>query len=159
MRRRMFILATVSSFAALFAAGISRAQTWSLITKEEYDREVAWSRDRKPSSVDTAAPPAPGAPTIDIQQPDQNRPIKSPVTVVIAFSAQPGSKIDPSSIRVWYGFLKLDITDKIKQYAKIDESGMRADNAQLPVGTHNVIFSISDNKGRVASRAVVITVV
>jgi hypothetical protein len=156
MRRRTFIVGLTSSFIATMNTTISRAQVWSLVTQEEFDREQDASQ--KPPAVDAtpvSQPPDPGAPKIDIKQPDPGKPIKTPVTVIVGFIAEPGSKIVLSTLRVVYGtFIKLDITDKIRANAKLDDSGLRAEGVGLPSGNHNVTISIADDRGRVGNRAI-----
>ncbi len=77
----------------------------------------------------------------------------------VSHNSEPDAKIVLSSFRAVYGiFIKLDITEKIKAHAKLDDTGLFAEGVSLPTGKHNVTISIADNLGRVASRAVEFTV-
>ena len=108
-----------------------------------------------PRGDQALTPPVPGAPKIDIKRPDPAQHIKVPVNIVITFVAERDAKIELSSFRAVYGaFIKLDITEKIKAHAKLDESGLVADGVTLPTGKHTVSISISDNRGRVGNRTV-----
>lgn len=163
MQRRMFFMGLVATLATTLNATISRALVWSLVTQEEFDREVAESRAAGrlgSSKLRAPAPPAaPGAPKIEIKQPDLKRPIKVPVTIIVRFLPEPGATIVVSSFRAAYGaFIKLDITDKIKANAKLDGTGLFAEDVKLPAGKHNVTISIADDRGRVATQAIEITV-
>jgi hypothetical protein len=56
------------------------------------------------------------------------------------------------SFQALYGALKLDITDRIMQKAKVTASGLKIDNAQIPKGTHRLFLAVSDVKGRRTDR-------
>lgn len=161
MRRRTFVAGTIAASVATIGATISRAQSWSLVTQQEFDRE--WEESRKGDPNASARPLQPqdaSAPKIDIRQPDATKPIKAPVNIIITFVANPDAKIVLSSFRVVYGtFLKRDITDRIKANAQLDEAGLRAERVVLPAGNHSVTISIADDHQRVASRGIQFTVV
>jgi hypothetical protein len=156
MRRRSFVFGLISSLVATLSAKTSRAQAWSLITQEEYEREREASQ-REPLSDPRSefVPQDPSAPKIEIKQPDPSRPIKTPVTIIVVFIAGPDAKIDVSSFRAEYGaYIKIPITDKIKQNAKLDETGLRAEGVGLPSGNHTVTISIADDRKRIAIRTI-----
>lgn len=163
MRRRTFIGGLISSFLSLLHSTIVRAQVWALVTQQEFDRERQVFQNEKPAtghpSARAAQPEDRSAPKIEIKQPDPSKPLKAPVNIIITFNAASDAKIVLSSLRVLYGtFIKLDITDRIKKNAKLDEAGLRAEGVSLPAGTHNVSISIADDHRRVATRAVQFTV-
>jgi hypothetical protein len=127
-----------------------RAYAWELITNEELEREKSASASQ--SQLAPASPPPPGAPTIDVEQPDATKPITPPVTIRIRFKAQSGATIDPSSFRAKYGWLGIDITSRIIANAKVDASGIVAENANIPAGQYQVTLQIADNLHRVGTR-------
>ena len=84
--------------------------------------------------------------------------MKSPVTIKIAFHAQDGATIDPSSLRITYGFLKIDITKRVLDHATLTADGLTAVDAVLPSGQHHVTMQIADSKGRVTAKSIAVTV-
>lgn len=133
---------------------MTRAGAWTLITEEEHEREKA-----APPSVQAPSAAQPGAPTIDVDQPETSNPIKSPVTIRVSFHPQQGAAIDITSFRVTYGFLRIDITQRILDNAQLTASGLFAKDAQLPAGQYKVTLQIADNLHRVGARTVEFTVV
>jgi hypothetical protein len=150
MHRRTLLVAIIA-----MAAPRARADSWSLITSEEFQRDqVAPHAPEPPFSFR-----AQGAPSIDVEQPDETKPIKSPVTIKLHFHAQNGAKIDPSSFRATYGWLSIDITSRILEHAQLSEEGLTAIDANLPVGTHKVALQIADNRQRITVRTFQFTIV
>ncbi|WP_127075997.1 hypothetical protein [Rhodomicrobium lacus] len=134
-------------------ASDSSTSDWSLITEEEI------VRDQGVHPPEFYPKPPIGAPTIKVNQPDASKPIKSPVTIEIEFQAEDGATIIPSSIRITYGWLEIDITQRVLAHAKLTPEGLRATNAKLPQGHHSVTLKVADSKGRVASKVLEFTVV
>ena len=52
MQRRMFFMGLVATLATTLNATISRALVWSLVTQEEFDREVAEFKSRRAFGVE-----------------------------------------------------------------------------------------------------------
>jgi hypothetical protein len=156
MYRRTFILAYLSAWAACFSI-VSRAAAWELITQEELKLENSHPHP-------AAAPKQtgqPGAPTIEVKQPDISKPVKAPVSIKILFNPQIGAAINPKSFRATYGWLGIDITDRILAHAQINSSGLTADNADIPPGQYRVTLQIADNQNppRVGVQTISFTVV
>lgn len=93
-------------------------------------------------------------PLIDIVSPDAaaDLKVKTPFAISVRFKSQPDSSIDPSTFRVLYGALKLDITQRIAQFVKINKEGFDYQNAKLPVGRHRLTLQVQDEKQRFAER-------
>jgi len=53
---------------------------------------------------------------------------------------------------VLYGWLSLDITDRIKKHASLSPAGLSAKNIELPQGEHTIKIRIRDSKGRQAEK-------
>jgi hypothetical protein len=141
---------------ALYAT-VCRAAAWALITKEEFERDSAahhLDRGIKKSFAATQA----GAPFIEVAQPDETKPIKSPVTIRIHFRPKEGATIDLTSFRVTYGWLAVDITKRIIEHAHVTASGLLANNADIPAGHHRVTLQVADNMHRVGIRTFEFTV-
>jgi hypothetical protein len=131
------------------------AAAWQLITAEEFERDRSAPRFRG-----FFAPTIqPGAPIIEVDQPDQTSAIRVPVNIRLRFRPQAGAIIDLASFRATYGWLGIDITNRIIEHAQINASGLFANNAEIPAGHHKVTLQIADNMRRVGSRTFEFTVV
>jgi hypothetical protein len=102
--------------------------------------------------------PLPGAPKIVIRAPDTHESLASPVSVAVDFVAEPDARIDPESIRIYYGWLDLDVTDRIRKHATITEAGIAARDVDLPAGSHEFHIRIADTKGRQTDQNFKVTV-
>ena len=93
-------------------------------------------------------------PSIEIIKPEPaaDLRVKAPFTINVLFKAQADAAIDPSSFKVLYGALRLDITNRITKFVKVTPSGFSLDNAQIPVGKHRLTMQVQDEKQRVAER-------
>jgi hypothetical protein len=72
-----------------------RAAAWILIGKEEFEQDSAAPRFRGFVTSATQA----GAPVIEVDQPDETKPINVRVTIRLRFRPQGGAIIDPTSFR------------------------------------------------------------
>lgn len=146
MHRRSVIGGLLGVFAAL-GAKMRDAAAWTLISQDQLD-EINQPRAAAPGSHDGQPM---RAPVIEIVEPDLTKPVNSPVKIRIRFQAPPGAIIDPASFRAIYGWF--DITKQLLAHAKIDASGISADDAEVPSGKYNVTLQVSDTKGRVGTQA------
>ena len=64
----------------------------------------------------------------------------------------------PDSFRVLYGVLKIDLTERLQAHARLSESGVVVEGAQMPQGTHRLLLRVADDKGRTAEQTVVFRV-
>ncbi len=82
-----------------------------------------------------------------------NRPsgqnLKNPVEIDIRFVPEPGTRVNPASLRILYGWMGIDITERIRQKAKITAQGITANGAELPAGHHTLTIQIADSRQRV----------
>jgi hypothetical protein len=152
MYRRTLLLGLL---ATAYGRPCNAAANWQLITTEEVER------DRNAPHFRGAFIPTdpPGAPVIEVDQPDQTNAIRVPVNIRIRFRPQGGAVIDLASFRATYGWLGIDITSRIIEHAQINASGLFANNAEMPTGHHKVTLQIADNMRRVGSRVFEFTVV
>lgn len=137
-----------------------------LITDDEARREAAAG----PAPVlptPSRGLPAPAAgqpvprslPGIEVLAPAADgRPVASPLRLQVAFLPPADARIVPGSFRILYGLLKLDVTERLQRHAKLSESGVVVEQAQVPQGTHRLLVRVADEKGRVAEQALVIRV-
>jgi hypothetical protein len=93
-------------------------------------------------------------PQIDILKPIPivDLKVKAPFPIAVLFKGQNDASIDPSTFKVMYGSLKLDITSRITKYVKITAEGFSLDNALIPQGKHRLILQVQDEKQRLAER-------
>jgi hypothetical protein len=139
---RLLLIALCCLPAALPAAAQS---TWKLINPEEEARDNA--APRAPAPADLPPPP-----TITLVRPDISRPIQNPVTVEVQFGAGPGQTIDMSTFNATYGWLGINITQRLLEHAVKMPNSVSAANVELPAGEHRVTLSIADTSGKRASR-------
>lgn len=134
---------------ALLLASLSLpAAAFVLVTQEEARLYAAPAGSLlAPMSVPTNALPA-----IEVVNPQiMAGPVPSPVSIELVFKTQDAT-VDMSSFRALYGSLKLNITDRIMEKARLTASGLRIENAEIPPGTHRLMLSIADSKGRRTDR-------
>jgi hypothetical protein len=152
-RPKIAIRAALAVSVLLLWALASAAQTkWDLVTPDE-DR-----RDR--SAPQTPAPPdLPPPPVIELLRPDVSKPVRNPVTIDVQFSAGSGAAIDMQSFRATYGWLGLDITNRVLEHAIKTPNSLSAQNVSIPSGSHRVTISIANTSGKRASKTFQLSVV
>jgi hypothetical protein len=134
--------------ALLGWVAMGSAQAFVLVTEEEakqYNTDMG-------SMVAPMSVPANVIPAIEVVNPHiMAGPLPSPVSIELTFRTD-GAAIDMKSFQALYGALRLDITDRIMEKAKVTASGLKIDNAQIPKGTHRLFLAVSDVKGRRTDR-------
>lgn len=97
-------------------------------------------------------------PGIKLVSPDSSGdPIKSPLTLKVAFEPRGGAKIDTTSVKVSY--LKatpIDLLDRVK--SGLSETGIDIANAEIPPGEHAIQVMLQDSEGRKSSTIINLTV-
>lgn len=138
--------------AIAVAAG---AQPLQLVSDEEAARE----RDAPPAGLTARALPAPDAPTISVRAPVIGAtPIATPMRIELSFTAAPGAEIDPSSFRVHYGSLRLDLTARIVARVPVTRTGLAIDQVEIPRGQHRLLLRIADDHARIGETELRFTV-
>jgi hypothetical protein len=133
---------------------------WALVTPQEAE----YGNGAPPSANRGVLPGTRGlaasaGPAIVVEQPDVGKPLHAPLSFRVRFVPVTGTPIDPSSFRAIYGFLGLDITDRLLRHARLDSQTLTAENVDVPAGIHTVTIMIADLLGRQASRTFQFTVV
>jgi len=100
--------------------------------------------------------PDQNAPLIEMLVPKKINAIKSPTNMKLAFEALDNADINIASFEVKYGWL--DITDRIKKHAVINNNSVSASNVELPTGSHTITVQIKDSKGRATEKDFTFTV-
>jgi hypothetical protein len=142
MHRRTLILGLMSASCL----GIRKSNAWPLATREQVRRENA-----APHSQTVPIPAQSGAPTIRLEEPDITRPVRLPANIRLRFQPTVNARIVVDSLRVTYGFLRLDITRRILAHARPTPSGVYVEDVELPRGRHRVTVQVADNMGRIGS--------
>jgi hypothetical protein len=102
----------------------------------------------------TKAAAVPGAPQIEIVLPRLDGPVVSPTAIQLTFVPAASSSVRPETFKVLYGRLRIDITQRLVNAAKITAEGISVKEASLPKGTHRLLLSIEDQQGRQGIRSV-----
>jgi hypothetical protein len=63
-----------------------------------------------------------------------------------------GTTINRLTLWVKYGWLGIDVTQRLLGHATWTASGLFAADANVPTGNHRISVSIADNLGRVSTR-------
>lgn len=159
-RRRALAAGGIASLLALAAiAGAARAQTalppglaFELISPAEA-RTEAQAATRQPEAPRTRSlAPARPAPTIRVLAPSQVRAVAAPLRIELAFEPLPGTRVMPSTFRVLYGVLKIDLTERLRRFATITEQGVVVEQAQVPDGLHRLFLMVTDDQGNQAEQ-------
>jgi hypothetical protein len=131
---------------------------FQLLTKREYQSELTAQTAPGASYVSKAADF--NAPTISVVKPDHSAPIQPPVDIDVQFTPAAGATVNVGSLKILYGFLKLDITQRILQApgVAVSAAGLKASGARLPSGSHKLLIEVADNLGRVGRQTVEFTV-
>lgn len=140
--------------ALLMASAASRAEGFELITAEEAQLE-AQAAAAAPREVRTRGLPVarPGQPAIEMVTPAvAGSAVNAPVRIEAAFKPAPGTRIVPSTFRVLYGLLKIDLTDRMRKHATVTEQGVVVDQARVPAGQHRLILQVADDQGNTAEQ-------
>ncbi|MFM9878839.1 MAG: hypothetical protein ACKVOO_00320 [Burkholderiaceae bacterium] len=93
-------------------------------------------------------------PQIDILKPVPvtDLKVKAPFAITVLFKGQPDSVIVPSTFRVLYGGLKIDITERLTKFIQVTPEGFTLENAKIPQGRHRLTLRVEDDKQRLAER-------
>lgn len=141
----------VAALGLLIAAGPAAA--FDLVTADELRAERMAPEPARMRSV-----PALGAPVIELLAPTVGRAITPPIDIRLRWSGSDGVAIDPSSVKVRYGRLGIDITSRVLAAAKVDAGGIEAPGARLPAGEHRLAVEVADMQRRLGRREFVVEV-
>ena len=142
----------------MFAIGTLQVQSsyaFELVTRAEVDASKLASamQEAEFSPVDTRGP---AIQVIDPQSLDV--PLKNPFKMEVLFKPQQGATLDFTSFKAFYGFLKLDITDRLLKEATKTPTGIRLANVDVPSGRHKLLLSIKDSQGNFSAKEIIFKV-
>jgi hypothetical protein len=149
MKTKICLVPLILWSAATLGLGMAHAQEW-LVSPAEARQFKGEEGFLEPGALRPRAV----LPLIDIVSPEAapDLKVKAPFPISVRFKAQPDSSIDPTTFKVLYGALKLDITSRISQFVKVTKEGFEYQNAKLPTGKHRLTLQVQDEKQRFAER-------
>jgi hypothetical protein len=147
LRQRLLIASALLGAAWLVQAG----EGFDLVTPAEYQEEkdaqalvLRGAAGKQEPESERAA----DGPVITVVNPDAKSTVKAPVDIDVRFEPGPDAKILLDTLRIRYGLIGLDVTDRIRKAATVTEQGIRAPGANLPSGSHSMTVEIADSSGR-----------
>jgi hypothetical protein len=159
MRAAIALFLTVGvAVVATAVAGASPRGGFELLSDQEYQKELSARALPGAALVPRAADL--NAPSITVVSPDSSAPIQPPVDIDVRFKPAAGATVNVASLKIMYGFLKLDITQRILQApgVQVSASGLTAKGARLPSGSHKLLIEVTDNLGRAGRQLLQFTV-
>ncbi|PND38182.1 hypothetical protein C1O66_12075 [Paucibacter aquatile] len=116
--------------------------------------ETEWKQERAtPPPPSTKFSPAPGAPRLELLQPKPGPDtLASPFDIQLRWNAEGEARIEPQTLRIRYGWMGLDITQRVLAQAEVTAEGLRIRKAALPSGEHKLAVEIADSLQRVGRR-------
>lgn len=102
--------------------------------------------------VPGAAAAATAGLAIRVLTPTAQASLTAPLRIELVFDAPAGTRVVPSSFRVLYGVLKIDLTERLRRFSTINERGVVVDQAVVPDGLHRLFLQVADDKGNVAEQ-------
>jgi hypothetical protein len=147
--------------AALLMSTVARAAPpggFELLSEREYQSELTARSLPGAALIPRAADF--DAPSITVVNPNSAAPIQPPVDIDVRFKAAAGAAVNVASLKILYGFLKIDITQRILQApgVQVSASGLTAKGARLPSGSHKLVIEVADSLGRTARQSLEFTV-
>jgi hypothetical protein len=106
------------------------------------------------SSLNPRSIPPKDAPVIELSAPKLSSPVSSPTPIELKFQPTPPSVVKPETFKVLYGSFEIDITKRILNVAKVTESGVLVQEANLPKGKHKLLLVVEDTAGRRGNRSI-----
>jgi len=123
--------------------GSANICAFELVSAREFQASMAAS---EPLTAKAIA--VPGAPQIEVVHPRLDSPVASPTAIQLLFVPSAFSTVRPETFKVLYGRLRIDITQRLVNAAKVTTDGITVKEASLPKGAHRLILSIEDLQGR-----------
>jgi hypothetical protein len=115
--------------------------------------EMNASNNAKPPFTARSVAPK-DAPLIELSTPKLSAPVSSPTPIELKFQPTPPSAVKPETFKVLYGSFEIDITKRILSVAKVTESGVSVQEANLPKGKHKLLMVVEDTAGRRGNRSI-----
>jgi hypothetical protein len=94
------------------------------------------------------------APLIELSSPKLPALVSSPTPIELKFQSTPPSSVKPETFKVLYGSFEIDITKRILNVAKVTDTGVSVQEANLPKGKHKLLMVVEDTAGRRGNRSI-----
>ena len=134
---------------AIVCSGAALAEQNWLVTPDEVKQEAVWEENNPAARTFRTRAFLEDSPDIILVTPvSLLEPLKAPFPIHVSFKAKDGAIVKPESFRVLYGFLKIDITERLASRARIGTEGASVENADIPAGNHRLVLRVSDDRGR-----------
>jgi hypothetical protein len=158
MRARLVLAAGLAAALLAPLAGAAQHGGFDLLSEQEYHSELSARAAPGAALIPKAADF--DAPTITVVKPNAQAPIQPPVDIDVRFAPAAGATVNLASLKIMYGFLKLDITRRILEApgVQVSPAGLTASGARLPSGSHKLVIEIADSVGRTARQVLEFTV-
>jgi hypothetical protein len=101
---------------------------------------------------------AQGAPSILWVQPASGATVHSPMDIQILVVPNGSTMVDWDSLRVFYGALRFDITERIWAKAQRDVNQLSIRAVEVPNGVHRLLIQVADTEKRQGQRELVLHV-
>lgn len=124
-------------------------ESYDLIDAAEFSRSLAAPDDDEEffsRDVD------PLAPEIQVKKPGEGSDYEAPIDIELSFLSAADAKIDLDSLKITYGSLGINVTERVTDHATVTATGILSKGAKLPAGRHKLTVSIADDQGRVGKR-------
>ncbi len=115
--------------------------------------EMNTSNNEKPPFTAKSVAPK-DAPLIELSAPKLSAPVSSPTHIELKFQPTPPSSVKPETFKVLYGSFEIDITKRILNLAKVTDTGVSVQEANLPKGKHKLLMVVEDTAGRRGNRSI-----
>ena len=140
---------------AIGALQVQSSYAFELVTKAEANASKLASSMQE-AEFSQADPRGPAIQVVDPQSLDL--PLKNPFKMEVLFKPQQGATLDFTSFKVLYGFLKLDITDRLLKEATKTPTGIKLANVDVPSGRHKLLLSIKDSQWHLSAKEIIFKV-
>jgi hypothetical protein len=130
---------------------VTAAGGFELVTADEFQREKDARNmvTRGPGAAEEqTSDRAANGPVIEVLTPEAKKTVKAPVDINVRFAPGPGARIVLETLRIRYGMIGLDVTERIRKAATVTEQGIQAPGAALPAGSHSMSIEIADSASR-----------
>jgi hypothetical protein len=144
---RLFSLSLVLTLF-MVCSGTLADSAYVLVSVDDFARSLA--AEGVDELVERGADPL--GPDIGVLRPGDGDEFMAPIDIHITFEPTVGAKIDLSTLKITYGFLGVDVTDRVTENAEVNEQGILSEGAMLPAGKHKLTVFVSDNLGRMGKR-------
>lgn len=136
------------AMAMVLGTACAHVMAFDLVSAQEMHASLAAG---EPLTAKTR--PVAGAPEIEVVHPKLDAPVASPTPIQLMFVPAAASKVRPETFKVLYGRLRIDITQRLVNEARITAEGVTVKEASLPKGTHRLVLSVQDVQGREGSKS------